>query len=58
MFLATITLTWINFDCAKTDFPGVGLLAVICGKTYKNYYLASLMFTELYNKIESLECDK
>lgn len=58
MPLAAITFIRINFDCAKTDFPGVGLLAVICGKTYKNYYFASLMFTELYNKIESLECEK
>jgi hypothetical protein len=58
MSLATITFTGINFDHAKTDFPGVNLLDVICGKTYTNSYLASLIFTELYNKIESLEREK
>jgi hypothetical protein len=55
MSLATITYTGTKFDHGNTDFPGMLLLDVICGKQYTYSYLASLIFTELYNKIESLD---
>lgn len=53
--LATVAFTGIEFDHTKVDFPGVSLLNEIQGKTYPSSYLAALIFSNLHNKIESLD---
>ncbi len=53
--LATIAFTGIRIDHTKTDFPGISLLNKIKGKSYTSSYLAAFIFTNLFNKIESLD---
>ena len=56
--LATIAFTGVDLDHTKTDFPGVSFLNKIQGKTYPSSYLAAFIFTNLHNKIDSLDRER